>query len=289
MIFINFDIGDIFVNFAICRQMKRKSVGIKLMETSTRMRGESILLQIQAIIQGIRAEYSIDGVTILYQDKGLKGDKNNQSDPTVTVFERDLLEKIIPEKFAFPCLVLNRRHASAWWEFSQVKDKNVKDLLYLDIDEQINSTIIANGQVLSGHKGLAGGIGHLSVRGQEFSQQATSIGLLRFFEMIFKYPIKEEEFFEKLPHSDKFQSILDVYVDHLTEGLGLLVELLNPALVVLGGNLMARHNMGKKVETVLKEKLAPVYWCEVKSAQISENIVHIGAVLYLEHHLLQSK
>lgn len=283
MIFLSFDIGDNFINYAICRKMKRKNPGLKLLESSSRTRGNSILLQVQAIITGILAEYQIDGVAILYNDCELKAGEHNHCEPTLSTIEREILEKFVPEKFGFPCHVMNRRHAFAWWEFTQITDKEVKDILYLEIEESINCTIIANGQVLHGHKGLAGAIGNLSVRGEGFCQQATSIGLLKFFEMIYKYQITEEEFFERLPHSDKFQSILDVYIDHLTEGLCLLVKLLNPALIVLGGRLMSHYNMSSKVETVLTSKLSPIYWCDVKRAQMSENLVHLGAVLYLEN------
>ena len=74
------------------------------------------------------------------------------------------IAKLTSEKFGAPCALTNDANAAAMGEMMYGSAKGMKDFIMITLGTGVGSGIIANGQMIYGHDGFAGELGHIIVR-----------------------------------------------------------------------------------------------------------------------------
>lgn len=73
------------------------------------------------------------------------------------------LAKMFSEEFSVPCLLTNDANAAALGELIYGNAKGMKDFIVITLGTGLGSGFVCNGQLLNGHHGIAGELGHTSV------------------------------------------------------------------------------------------------------------------------------
>ncbi len=74
------------------------------------------------------------------------------------------LAQLVREKFGIPVAVTNDANAAALGEMTYGAARGLKDFIMITLGTGVGSGIVINGQVVYGHDGLAGELGHLIIK-----------------------------------------------------------------------------------------------------------------------------
>src|ERR1043165_4768042 len=74
------------------------------------------------------------------------------------------LAKMVPEKFSVPCVLTNDANAAAVGEMMYGAARGMRDFIMITLGTGVGSGIVANGQLILGHDGFAGELGHTVIR-----------------------------------------------------------------------------------------------------------------------------
>lgn len=74
------------------------------------------------------------------------------------------LARLVSEKFGIPVAITNDANAAAIGEMTYGAARGLKDFIMITLGTGVGSGIVINGQVVYGHDGLAGELGHLIVK-----------------------------------------------------------------------------------------------------------------------------
>ena len=72
------------------------------------------------------------------------------------------LAKMVEEKTGLPCKLTNDANAAALGEMAYGAAKGMKDFIVITLGTGVGSGIVANGQLVVGHDGFAGELGHIT-------------------------------------------------------------------------------------------------------------------------------
>lgn len=176
---------------------------------------------------------------------------------------------IIAEKFNLPCYVNNVANAAALAELNYGLGKGIKSFLYLNVGSGLGMGIIFDGKLYEGISGSAGEFGHISVddhgplcecgnlgcleaiastqaivkQAQTLLQQGVASNILTIvndditkldFDLICK----------AANESDKLAfNLIDKMGQNLGEGIVTIINLFNPARVIIGGKISCARNL----------------------------------------------
>jgi glucokinase len=73
------------------------------------------------------------------------------------------LAQMFTDEFNIPCLLTNDANAAALGEMIYGDAKGMKDFIVITLGTGLGSGFVCNGQLLNGHNGVAGELGHVSV------------------------------------------------------------------------------------------------------------------------------
>lgn len=73
------------------------------------------------------------------------------------------LAQMFSDEFGIPCILTNDANAAAMGEMIYGNAKGMKDFIVITLGTGLGSGFVCNGQLLNGHHGIAGEIGHSSV------------------------------------------------------------------------------------------------------------------------------
>lgn len=74
------------------------------------------------------------------------------------------LADLISEKFGIPCVITNDANAAAIGEMTYGVARGMKDFIMITLGTGVGSGIVINGQVVYGHDGFAGELGHVIMK-----------------------------------------------------------------------------------------------------------------------------
>jgi len=74
------------------------------------------------------------------------------------------LAKLIGDRFGLPCTLTNDANAAAVGEMMYGAARGMKDFIMITLGTGVGSGIVANGQLIYGHDGFAGELGHTVIR-----------------------------------------------------------------------------------------------------------------------------
>src|SRR5438270_10312002 len=72
--------------------------------------------------------------------------------------------KLVTQKFGLPCSLTNDANAAAVGEMNYGAARGMRDFIMITLGTGVGSGIVANGQLIYGHDGFAGELGHTIIR-----------------------------------------------------------------------------------------------------------------------------
>jgi glucokinase len=119
------------------------------------------------------------------------------------------LSKLIIDKFKLPCTLTNDAKAAALGEMMYGAARGMKDFIMITLGTGVGSGIVANGQLIYGHDGFAGELGHTTIRPGGRLHKGTGMrGTLEVYASATGIALTAHEVLEKNP--DK-QSLMRGY------------------------------------------------------------------------------
>ena len=74
------------------------------------------------------------------------------------------LAQLISDKFGIPCIITNDANAAALGEMTYGVARGLKDFIMITLGTGVGSGIVVNGQMVYGHDGFAGELGHVIMK-----------------------------------------------------------------------------------------------------------------------------
>ncbi|RYZ00654.1 MAG: ROK family protein [Chitinophagaceae bacterium] len=115
------------------------------------------------VIKGLGPDYNIKGI-------GVGAPNGNFYKGTIEYAPNLEWEGVIPmaqlmtQKFGIPCSLTNDANAAAVGEMMYGAARGMKDFIMITLGTGVGSGIVANGQLILGHDGFAGELGHTCIR-----------------------------------------------------------------------------------------------------------------------------
>jgi glucokinase len=201
------------------------------------------------------------------------------------------LIKMVTEKFDLPASLTNDANAAAVGEMMYGAARGMKDFIMITLGTGVGSGIVANGQIIYGHDGFAGELGHTIIRPGGRKHWGTGMyGSLEAYasatgivitakemlkenpdtqSLLDKYPIDKLDskiVYECAAKGDKIAS--DVYRftgQVLGEALANFVMFSSPeAIILFGGVIKAGDLILKPTKEHMEKNLLPVFQNKVK-------------------------
>ncbi|WP_144933417.1 ROK family transcriptional regulator [Paenibacillus sp. 32O-W] len=221
---------------------------------------------------------------------------------------------------AFPSLFLvveQEQHAAILGERAIGPAKDVNNLIYVTVGRGIGSSVIVNNELIRGEYGGAGEIGHMSINKYGPKCICGKKGCLRLYatELAFINKINEaaqngfplppkiynsvldqcniREVYNLAMEGDEFcREMLTSLLDDLSIGLSNLIYLINPKMIIIGGNLLfAKPFVLPYITDKLKEIMdSPTADIEIVGAALgNKSSVYGMASLILDKHFLKKE
>lgn len=227
-------------------------------------------------------------------------------------------KKIILDKFNLPCYINNIANAAALAEYSYGVGKGKDSILYLNIGTGLGMGIIFNGKLYEGVSGSAGEFGHISVDDHGPLCECGNLGCLEAIastkaivnqaKTFLKQGVSsvlstmiEDDYsnltFELICHaaneSDKLAySLIDKMGQNLGEGIVTIINLFNPAIIILGGKISCASNLVKNSILNIVQKRAlelPRRNTEIVFSQISGYAGALGSTIPIIEHFFKER
>ena len=201
------------------------------------------------------------------------------------------LAKLIQDKFKKPCTLTNDANAAAIGELMYGAGRGLRDFIMITLGTGVGSGIIANGQLIYGHDGFAGELGHTIIRpggrlhwgtGMRGSLETytSATGIAITAKEIIDERISEKTLLRDIPHEqitskrvyeaaikgDKIaKEVFEFTGKILGEALANFVMFSSPeAIILFGGVIKAGKLLLDPVKEHMEKNLLPIFQNKVK-------------------------
>lgn len=245
-------------------------------------------------VSDIISKNNIEPNKILGIGIGLTGRVNGKKGISYSFLNYDIpLSKLFNDHWNFPVFIDNDTHLMALGEqhFGIANEKH--NVIYVNISRGLGIGVISNGILHSGESGFAGEFGHihfedndkLCVCGKKGCLETVVSGYAleaRFRESNPNLPpMKYKQILQRIHTGDPSVSIiLSDMGERLGQALSILVQTLNPGLIILGGRFaevgeLLRYPVIKGISLYGLPQL--VADCEIRASSLGEKSTMLGA------------
>jgi glucokinase len=198
--------------------------------------------------------------------------------------------KLVTEKFGLPCSLTNDANAAAVGEMNYGAARGMRDFIMITLGTGVGSGIVANGQLILGHDGFAGELGHTTIRPGGRKHWSTAIdGSLEAYCSATGIAITAKELLEQSKEDSLMRKYSDANIDSkivyecavkgdriaqevyrftgqvLGEALANFVMFSSPeAIVLFGGVIKAGDLLMEPTREHMEKNLLPIFQNKVK-------------------------
>lgn len=213
-------------------------------------------------------------------------------------------------QFGLPVTVINDANCVAIGEQWVGAARNRNNVIVITVGTGVGGGIIQNGQVLLGHQGFAGELGHFSIDrngrvcscGNKgcYEQYASMTALIRKVKANGPFEdnpdLKEDAIngrviFEEVAKGNKaLSALVDEWIMDVVAGMISLVHIFNPELILIGGGVSKQETLFiAKVRAKVKEQVMENFGkeLEIEAATLGNQAGVVGAVHYFLQHGMQ--
>lgn len=256
---------------------------------------------IDSVMEGVEAFLAKNGVTpegIGVSATGQIDDENGiviGTNGKIPHYEGTEIRRVLGERFHVPVWVLNDANAAALGECFAGRGKGKKNVIMITLGTGVGGGIVLNGQVYGGRRGIAGEIGHFTLyqdgapcpcgkRGCYESYASTSALVERGRKTFARKDLDGRRIFAMAQDGDADAlRLLDGWISDIAAGIGSLVHIFNPEMVLIGGGVSRQE---KLLMEPLREKvfaqIMPRFreGLAVEAAALGNDAGVIGAAAY---------
>ena len=231
------------------------------------------------------------------------------SPPNLPGWDDVHITEMLKERFGVPAKLLNDANAGALAEWRFGAGVGSENMLFLTFGTGLGAGVILNGRLYSGTNGNAGEIGHIRLaddgpigygKAGSFEGFCSGGGITRLAQSMGKSAIEQgaplsfgadeaelaslnTKILADMAHSgDKDAlAVFDYSAKKLGEGLSIVIDILNPQKIVIGGVYSRAEDLflPEMHKALKRETLAPSYSvCEIVPATLGEKIGDIAAL-----------
>ena len=210
-------------------------------------------------------------------------------------YEGANLKEQIERAFGAEAWALNDADAALLGECFTGRAKGLRDVLMVTLGTGVGGGVLTGGRLLGGHRGIAGEIGHVTLRadgprcpcgkhGCYEHYAATTALVRRCEERSGECGLDGRTIFRRVRQGDTAcREALEGWIQDIAEGLTGLVHLLNPEMVLIGGGVSAQEEylirpLRKAVVAGCMPRFAE--GLKVESAALGNEAGMIGAVRF---------
>ncbi len=237
--------------------------------------------------------------------------------PNVAALRRTPLREMLVERFGRPVKLANDATLAALGEWQFGLRKAVQDLVYVTVSTGIGGGIIAGGRVLEGACGAGGEVGHMTIDvngppcpcGRNGCWEALGSGRALAERTVSRLEDGEPSIIGDLAGGDMdkvdaqlvsiaaqqgdslAKEVIDLTAFYIGVGLGNLINIFNPSVVVLGGGLTKIGPMLlEPAERVARERAYVTSACdiEIMTARLGDESPLLGAAALARGDILYS-
>jgi glucokinase len=233
-----------------------------------------------------------------------------QSPPNLATWKDVPIKSLLEEEFQVPCFLENDANAGALAEYWFGSGKGCKNMVFLTMGTGLGSGLILDGRLFRGASNLAGEVGHIRISrtgpigyGKIGSAEAWASGggMARLAERVVRLAVARgkatelaqgadgkppaftaQRVWESAQRGDRVaQSIVNITARRLGETLAILIDILNPERIVVGGLAlrMGEALLGPARQVVAQEALpGTAAACQIVSASLGEQIGDVAAL-----------
>lgn len=201
------------------------------------------------------------------------------------------LASLISDKFGLPCSLTNDANAAAVGEMMYGAAIGMRDFIMITLGTGVGSGIVANGQLILGHDGFAGELGHTTIRpGGRLHKGTNMQGSLEAYASATGIAVTAREILEQNPGTESLmrkypQDSIDAKIVYecaakgdalanevysftgqiLGEALANFIMFSSPeAIVLFGGVIKAGDLIMKPTREHMEKNLLPIFQNKVK-------------------------
>jgi glucokinase len=201
------------------------------------------------------------------------------------------IAKLITDRFNKPCTLTNDANAAAIGELMYGAGRGMRDFIMITLGTGVGSGIIANGQLIYGHDGFAGELGHTIIRpggrlhwgtGMKGSLEtyASATGISITAKEILDERVGEKSLLRNIPHEEITSKkiceaalkgdpisneVFEITGQILGEALANFVMFSSPeAIILFGGVIKAGSLLLDPTKKSMEKNLLPIFQNKVK-------------------------
>lgn len=213
------------------------------------------------------------------------------------------VKKILEEHYQLPAAVANDANCAVMGEQWKGAAKNCKNVIMITIGTGVGGGIIVQDQLLSGAVGIAGELGHFTIKKDGipctcgnagcYERYASTTALVRRVEEAVGNPsditIDGRYIFREAAGGDeKLTGILKEWIEDIAVGLVGLIHIFNPETVIIGGGVSQQKELFiQPLKEKILQKVMPCFGenLHICGAELGNNAGILGAVANLMHNL----
>ncbi len=311
--FLGIDIGG-----TKCAVLKGVGKNVVYREAFATMDCKSTLDKIFSMIEKLDDDYEAIGISCggpLDEKKGII-----QSPPNLPGWDNVEIVKMLEERFNKPAFLLNDANACALAEWKYGAGQECDNMAFLTFGTGLGAGLIINGRLYSGTNGNAGEVGHirLAKKGEigfgkygSFEGFCSGGGIARMGKTLAKKRLEQgkptafcptEQDLDKITakllaeyanKGDKdAKKVYDKCGYKLGEGLSIIIDMLNPQVIVIGSVFARSQNLlvPQMQKAIKKEALSvSASVCKIVPAVLGEQIGDVAALITAEEGVKYAK
>ncbi|MCP9199277.1 ROK family protein [Gramella sp. GC03-9] len=218
----------------------------KIFPTNSKAAAVEILHKIRTQIESFQVDFDVIAIGVpglVDEKKGIIYDLNN-----IPSWKEVHLKDFLESHFKVPVLVTNDANMFVLGEKCFGKARNYRNFVGISIGTGLGTGIFIDNKLYAGNYSAAGELGSLPYKDKTIEDYCSG----KFF--LQQYQLKGSEVYEMaLKGDEKALRIFDEYGSHLGEAIKMVLFLLSPQAIFLGGSVSKSY---KFFEKALKDSLA---------------------------------
>ncbi|MCD6354297.1 MAG: ROK family protein [Prolixibacteraceae bacterium] len=280
-------------------------------ETRTERGYKEILNEFQQYLDELLNEFPVEQVQQIGISCGGPLDSKKgiiYSPPNLPGWDNVPIVELFEKKYGIPTAIQNDANASALAEWMMGAGKGTQNMIFLTFGTGMGSGLILNGKLYSGTNDLGGEVGHIRLaengpvgfgKAGSFEGFCSGGGIAQLAKTVVAEKIAEGKIVRFCNENDTDElnakkvaiaanqgdpvanEIIKISAEYLGRGLAILIDILNPEVIVIG-SIFARNEMLFKphVDRILLEEAIPaaVKVCKIKPALLGDSIGDYAAL-----------
>lgn len=207
------------------------------------------------------------------------------SPPNLPGWDNIKIIDILKKEFNIPIFLQNDANACALVEWKLGSGKGTENMIFLTFGTGLGAGLILNGKLYTGKNDMAGEIGHIRLSNEgpmgynktgSFEGFCSGGGLFQLSKKYFKDGLTAKDIFQLADNNNEIAlKIIEECATRLGQGLSILIDILNPQVIVIGSIYSRQEKYFKyKIDEILEKETLSISKenCKILPAKLGDSI-----------------